>query len=252
MWGKETRKCKFMTLLSKRLAWVLGHSKVLFTVLLITSLYAILVIELEALPPMKINRSEEFVKGLNRIFLGLSYSYVVGIIVFWFTVIWPARHEKYRLRPVINKKIENIGTMLEYMITGFPLKEGQSFVDLKDLEGCRNLLKSADWNKKNALWTYPDGRNQLYQTFFDDFRNIQSYITEFLSCYKQQLDIGQMLYLEAFNNAQFMTALKVFVDVQTGIKFPEKGADFIIEEFIDILKGYNKLREEMEVSLNCS
>lgn len=151
MWGKETRKCKFMTLLSKRLAWVLGHSKVLFTVLLITSLYAILVIELEALPPMKINRSEEFVKGLNRIFLGLSYSYVVGIIVFWFTVIWPARHEKYRLRPVINKKIENIGTMLEYMITGFPLKEGQSFVDLKDLEGCRNLLKSADWNKKNAL-----------------------------------------------------------------------------------------------------
>lgn len=61
-----------------------------------------------------------------------------------------------------------------------------------------------------------------------------------------------MLYLEAFNNAQFMTALKVFVDVQTGIKFPEKGADFIIEEFIDILKGYNKLREEMEVSLNCS
>lgn len=86
-----------------------------------------------------------------------------------------------RLRPVINKKIENIGIMLEYMIMGFPLKEGQSSVDLKD-NG--SLLKSADWNNKECPWDISNGRNQLYQTFFNDSRAIQSYITEFLSCYK--------------------------------------------------------------------
>lgn len=225
------------------LNWITKHSTWLLTILLMMSIWAIISIELEIFL-VDCDKSEKFIKGVNRIFLGLSYSYVVGIIVFCFTVVWPTYYEKYRLRPVINRKIEKIGIKLEYMMIGFPVSQEQSSVDIKDVTACRELLKKADWNQKNCIWIYPQGRNLLYQTFFDEFKAIQSYITKFLLQYKSQIDVEQILYLETFNNAEFMTPLNILVDAHA--TFPPDGADFIIDEFVSILENYNKLMNTLK------
>lgn len=217
----------------------------IFLVLLLMSIWAVFAIEIEVLPRIEINRSAKYVNGLNNIFLGLSYSYIVGLIIFIFTVEWPAYRERQRLlSSVIKPKIEKIGTMFEYMMIGFPSKEEILTVDTDDISECERLLRNADWNLKNSLNTYPVGQDKLYQTFFNEFCSVQSFVTQLITCYKSQLSVRQLLLLEEINNAQFMTPLKILIDA--GSIIPTNGADFIIDEFIKILREYKELKKTIQ------
>ncbi len=176
---------------------------------------------------------------INEIIINLSYSYIAGIVVYLLTIVLPVYFEKKRLRPVINEKINDIGTMLANMMAGFPAVGAINNPNISDIEGCEKLLKSANWNTNNLLPIY-GGNNKLCQTFYFDFESIQTEIGNFISCYKPQLTTPQLLYLEEIRNAGFMSSLSVLI--KANCVFPKGGADFIVDEFVVKLKTYAKLK----------
>lgn len=60
---------------------------------LLLSAWAVLSIEIGILPKIPILWEESVVQGINRLFLNLSYSYIAGVIVYWFAVKLPALKE---------------------------------------------------------------------------------------------------------------------------------------------------------------
>jgi hypothetical protein len=230
---------KYMTLTRKRYDRNITPIIIVATVL---SIWAILAIEIEMLPKIAINKSQAYINGLNRIYLGLAYSYIAGLILWGFTVAWPVYREKRRLQPIINEKFEDIGVMLANMIVGFPPIGNKP--EISDIEKCVTLLKSADWNRINSMPQYATGQNKLYQTFKTDFEEIQICIHNLILCYKPQLSTDQLLLLENIRNAQFMPYLKLFV--KANIVIPDSGADFIVDFFAEVLKTYKKLKETID------
>jgi len=77
---------------------------------------------------------------INEIIINLSYSYIAGIVVYLLTIVLPVYFEKKRLRPVINEKINDIGTMLANMMAGFPAVGAINNPNISDIEGCEKLL----------------------------------------------------------------------------------------------------------------
>lgn len=60
---------------------------------LLLSTWAVLSIEIGILPKIPVLWEETIVQGVNRILLNLSYSYIAGVIVYWFAVKLPALKE---------------------------------------------------------------------------------------------------------------------------------------------------------------
>ena len=58
--------------------------------------WAILCVELGIIPKIPVSWDELFILGLNRLFLNLSYSYITGVMVYWFAVKHPSLRNKVK------------------------------------------------------------------------------------------------------------------------------------------------------------
>lgn len=206
--------------------------------LAVLSSWAILAVELDLLWKIPTNDTPENPNGWNRIFLGLSYGYITGLIIYIFTVWLPTYQEKKRLQPIINDFILNLGVRISNILTG--LYPSDEEVDIDQIDRCKQVLSDTIWNNKNPLPIYRKDVCQYYQAFYYDYKDIQDYINNFIICYKAQLSSKQILLLEQIKNAEFMSTLSVFV--QVGVVFPPDGGDFIVQSFTnDVLLTYQKL-----------
>lgn len=163
------------------------HLRYILLFLLLLSFWALLSIEVPVIPKIEIPTSAKIAEGVNQIFLGLSYSYIVGVLVFYLTVILPDYQESHRLQPVIDNQIDDIGTALSKIIWGFPSQaedNGLSAVDISDTDKIEKILKSADWNSPNLIpiySNYPD--NSLKCTFYYDYKEVQKIANNLIELY---------------------------------------------------------------------
>lgn len=80
-------KVNSQRILSKVIASLLS---IMIPVGIIMSSWAVLSIEIGVLPKIPVLWEETVVRGVNRILLNLSYSYIAGVIIYWFSVKLPA------------------------------------------------------------------------------------------------------------------------------------------------------------------
>lgn len=78
---------KFQKILRKVTGFLFS---IMIPVGLLLSAWAVLSIEIGVLPKIPVLWEEAMVKGINRILLNLSYSYIAGVTVYWFAVKFPA------------------------------------------------------------------------------------------------------------------------------------------------------------------
>lgn len=214
------------------------HS-VLFIFLLL-SIWVLLSLELPLIPKIEVPFTDEVITGLNNVFVGLSYSYIVGILVYYFTVIIPDIRERKRLRPLIITHIETVGKGLSLCMWGFPpLEETESHdSDIKNIRECEAILKTADWNSINPIPRNLNLKDKSFKTtFYYDYCAVQSRVHVLLDLYMKYLDIEQISMLEKIQNPEFM----MYLDVLRNTVFPEHGQDFIVDGFMNVLETYDML-----------
>ena len=77
---------------------------------LLLAVLTILSIELNIIPKIPVLWNNSTIEGLNHLYLNLSYSYIAGAIIYWFTVDRPYQINKHKISKVIRSKIDNIRT----------------------------------------------------------------------------------------------------------------------------------------------
>jgi hypothetical protein len=113
----ETEKVssyEFLVWRIKRWFSMYAVSVMLFVGLLL-SVWAVFCIDIPLISKIPCTLSDKTIEGLNRAFLALAYSYIAGAIIYGMTVKFPYCLNKQRLAPVINAKVKNLGSMLNWV-----------------------------------------------------------------------------------------------------------------------------------------
>lgn len=224
------------SLLCETMTWI----KVVLVVGTVLSIWAIGAIELNVLPKMLMNNGEMLTSdALNKMFLGLSYSYLAGIFVYLLTVPFPQFAYRKKMRTVISKNINEIGESLHNMLIDFC--GGRDEVrnpNLNDLDDCRYLLINSDWSSMTVI-PHHLGRTRA-QVFKDEYDNLQYHINIFINDYKDVLSNKELLALEKIRHS----SLGMFVGFGANFRtdFSEPAKKMLAEQFCDIVVYYNELK----------
>jgi len=206
---------------------------------LLLSIWAILSIEIDLIPKIQIGFSDATIKGLNKVFLALAYSYVAGVIIFWFTVVFPRFLYRRKMKPIVEQNIKNIGSYLHNMLLDFCVGDGDNIRNpkLDDLEDCKDLLVSGDWSKTTVVPSNAGMRRQ--EAFVKIYKNMQSFIDIFVNDYKGVLTTKQLLVLEEIRHSGLGSLLEFSGSMTTD--YTDYGKEAIANMFCEIVMNYNKL-----------
>lgn len=177
-----------------------------FFLLLVTviCLYTIFSVGLEVIG--KIGKSDNY-ENINNVALNLSYSYIAGLIFYFFISYLPHTQTKKKLKPTINSKIEYLSDLIKSFVQTFESQENK--LSLKAINP--NYVEKLILNKsvlENSYYSVM-GRVMTNQEFLNGHKqNIENLIKKILG-YKEYLSSDQVLYLEEIRESKFFHLLKV-------------------------------------------
>ncbi len=206
---------------------------------LLLSIWAIFSIEIDLIPKIQIGFSDATIKGLNKVFLALAYSYVAGVIIFLFTVVFPRFLYRRKMKPIVEQNIKNIGSHLHNMLLDFCVGDGENIRNpkLNDLEDCKDLLVNGDWSKTTVIPSNMGMRRQ--EAFVKIYKDMQSFIDIFVNDYKGVLTTKQLLVLEEIRHSELGSLLDFSGPMTTD--YTVYGKEAIANLFCKIVVNYNKL-----------
>lgn len=205
---------------------------------LLLSAWAVLSIELAWIPKVPSSLSVATATGINKVFLSLAYSYIAGVILYWFTVKFPFLVNKSRLAPVIRSKIKDIGDKLLNMTLEFRSDENPSISDIDEI--MRQFTKKR-WTERCKMPYHVNMRN-VTETFIYDYRQVQSAVSSLINDYNDYLSSSQLLLLESLRRCQttffFSLVEAIILRLCSGRVFYKKALE---TSYRKLLEDYNKL-----------
>ena len=166
---------------------------------LILSVWAVFSIDIPLISKIPCNFSDRTIEGWNRASLALAYSYIAGMIIYGMTVKYPYYLNKRRLAPVINAKVEKLGSMLAWMNIEF--RDGGNNPLISDIDGIMALFKSKRWKERCSMPEH-SGCKDVTDGFVKDYGELKSMVDGLINDYKEHLSSEQMIYLEAIRGSR--------------------------------------------------
>lgn len=166
---------------------------------LILSVWAVFSIDIPLISKIPCSFSDRTIEGWNRAFLALAYSYIAGAIIYGMTVKYPYYLNKRRLAPVINAKVERLGSMLDWMNIEF--RDADNNPSISDIDGVMALFKTERW-KERCKWPKHSGCKDVTDGFVKDYGELKSMVDGLINDYKNYLSSEQMIYLEAIRGSR--------------------------------------------------
>lgn len=233
----QFRKVEKTSFLKDPMTWI----KMALAIGALLSIWAIGAIDLNILPLISMTDGIFTSAGLNKVFIGLSYSYLAGIFVYFLTVPFPQYAYRRKIKSVLEKNINEIGSSLHNMLIDFCGGDGEARnPNLNDLDDCRDLLINYDWSSMTVIPSHI-GRRRA-QAFKDELDLMLNHINIFVNDYKDVLSEEQLILLENIRH----TSLGSFV----GFGLPLLTSDFSIqakkmlaEQFCDLARWYQQLKK---------
>lgn len=214
-------------------------SKIVISGLLLSA-WAIFSIEIAWIPKIDVSYKETTVVGLNKVFLALAYSYVAGVILYWFTVRFPHAINKERLSPVIDSKIESIGNQLLNMSLEFRHLENPKVTEVDTIIG---LITTKRWTEACKI-PYHTKRSNVTEAFIYDYYEIQRSVSALISDYKEYLSAEQLILLEGLRENQITTFFNIAEGTGQGFVFCDHFYEKVLTPaYREMLETYNKLAE---------
>jgi len=209
---------------------------------LLLSAWAIFSIEISLIPKIEVACDIATIEGWNRVFLALAYSYVAGVILYWFTSKFPYLRNKKRLGPVIKSKIRNIGDQLLNMSLEFRNLENPKITEVDTIIG---LIETKRWTEACKV-PYHARRSNVTEAFVYDYYEVQRTFASLINDYKEYLSSEQLVLLESLRESQ----LNVFFSVAEGQGQGFVFSDYFYEQVMKpsyrkLLEDYNKLTESI-------
>lgn len=172
----------------------LNAVSVMLVIGLVLAVWAVFSIDLPLIPKVTCSFSDETIEGVNRAYLALAYSYIAGAIIYGMTAKYPSYLNKRRLAPVINVKIEKVGSMLDWMNIEF--RDADKNPSISDLDGIMALFETKRWKERCHMPEH-SGCKDVLDGFVRDYNELKTIVDALINDYKEYLSGEQLIYLEA-------------------------------------------------------
>ena len=205
----------------------------------ILALWATLSIEIPFIPKIPSLFSEEVNIGLNKIFLALAYSYLAGVIIYLLTSEIPYYRTKKQLFPVIEDRINDIGSHLSKMNLEF--RDPDNNPDITEIDKVMEMFTVERWKEKCHI---PDNLvcNNVTEAFIRDYRKLQGMVGQLIQDYKEYLSTNQLILLEKLRK----DSIDYFLSIYEGSGNKLTYSDYFYDELLkpsyrDMLVTYKEL-----------
>lgn len=200
---------------------------------LLLAAWAILSIELNIIHKIPVLWNDSTIEGLNHLYLNLSYSYIAGAIIYWFSVSLPYQINKHKISKVIRNKINDIGVQIQNMNIEFRTPENQPRIS--NIQATMELFNYGIWIGKCRIPIHLNHKSVI-SAFVQDYENLQSYVSGIINDYKEYLSAEQILLLEGLRNSSMANIFSI-----------GKQSNYIYNEYVfshEIEPSYKKLIED--------
>ena len=209
---------------------------------LLLSAWAVFSIEIPWIPKINVFWDAETIVGWNKVFLALAYSYVAGVILYWFTAKFPQAMNKKRLEPVIISKIAGIGSQLLNMSLEFRNLENPKITDVDTIIG---LITTKRWTEACKV-PYHARRSNVTEAFVYDYYEVQRTVSALISDYQAYLSAEQLILLESLRESQMNMFFSVAEGQGQGFVFSDYFYEQVMKpSYRKLLEDYNKLAESI-------
>lgn len=198
------------------------------------SAWAIFSIEIPLIPKVPCVLSDSTIAGWNKVFLALSYSFIAGVIVYWFTSSFPYIQKKRRIKPIVDARIKDIGTQLMDMNFEF---RGTTSVKIDQIDEIMKLFNNEHWKEKCVMPQHIACKD-VTEAFFQDHSELQSMVGQLINDYKDYLTTNQLFLLECLRGGQ----IGFYASISKASVFSDKFYEIILQpEYKKLLECYNVL-----------
>ncbi len=171
----------------------------------VLSFYIILSVGLSLFPKIGCSSNSE---NINQVSLNLSYSYVAGLIFYFFISYIPINLLKRKLRPTLKSKFEDLSNQVCSYIQTFENIDIEidvktiNFNFIKSVMESKSILDSSYYSKIMAL-----KMNNL--EFINSTKESIFNLIDSALVYKEYLDAEEILHLEKIKDSKFFHLLKI-------------------------------------------
>ena len=211
--------------------------KLILILISLLSLYVILTVGLKVVAPISESSNSE---NINQVSLNLSYSYIAGLIFYFFVTLLPHLSLKRKLKPAINLKLTDLKTQITSYIRSFNSVENINLNDIK-LVTIQNLLEKHSILDTSFYSGMTGTTINNLDFFYSTKSNIYNLIETTLT-YRDYLTSNQILELEKIRDSKFFHLIKMG-NYPTGNVF-YKSDKFKLEfanRFFEIIESVRKI-----------
>lgn len=219
---------------------------IILGILFLFAVWAILAIQFQIIPAIRIGAGENTVNALNKLYLTLSYSYIAALVFYLVTQILPTRRRKDILEPIIRRKIVDISRCVHDILLEFHRGTNYNY-DVHCTDDTEALLRSKDWfSIVPMLQKYQKVPISYLNYMKVCGNNMKSQISDLIMKYNSVMSASQLLELENLYAASFFNTIE-FISSIPGSSIADSGYTSLINDFIALQKQYMKVEKEFGI-----
>ncbi len=178
--------------------------KLILIIISLICTYIILAVGLKIVPTIYESSNSE---NINNVSLNLSYSYIAGVIFYFFVTLFPYLILKNKLKPALDLKLIDLKIQITSFIRSF---NSVTDIDLKDIDliTIQNIIKKHSILDRSyyspMTGTTMSNLDFLCSTKLNIFNLVESILT-----YREYLTSNQILELERIRDSKFFHLTKM-------------------------------------------
>ena len=183
---------------------------------------------------------------INAIIEGLSYSYLAAALFYLLTMYLPAKRRQEKIVPVIQKRVEEIGSKnIRAMLFEFA-RETEYGADWKSSTHTAEILKSKDWDAPVPMFQQYNGIQISYLHYLNlKGKQLKERISDIIMKYKEDLTEEQTVVLEELSDMDF------FGTIASLSSFPRMtvngGKDSLVNMFCKMQEKYFEVEKAFKL-----
>ena len=219
---------------------------VILGILFLFAAWAILAIQFQIIPVIRIVASENAVNALNTLYLTLSYSYIAALVFYLVTQVFSTRRRKDILEPIIRRKLLDISRCIRDILLEFHRGTNYNY-DIHNTDDTEALLRSKDWFSIVPMLRKYQKVPISYLSYMKVCGgNMKFQISDLIMKYNSVMSASQLLELENLSAASFFNTIE-FISSIPGSSIADSGYTSLINDFISLQKQYMKVEKEFGI-----
>jgi hypothetical protein len=175
--------------------------KFILTLITFLCLYIILTVGLKLTSPLSDS------ENVNQVLLNLSYSYIAGLIFYFFVTLFPYLILKYKLKPALDLKLNDLKMQITSYVRSFNSVEiidlnNLKLADMQKLLDTHGMLDRSHYSL--MLGTTISNLDFLNSTKINIFKLVETILS-----YRDFLTSTQILELEKIRDSNFFHLIKM-------------------------------------------